>query len=39
MANPVDIGARIYKVLTEIFGKAFTNRMVGTQSNVIKPGL
>ena len=37
MANPVDIGARIYKVLTQIFGKSFTNRMVGTQSNVIKP--
>ena len=37
MANPIDIGARIYKVLTQIFGKSFTNRMVGTQSNVIKP--
>ena len=36
--NPIDIGARIYEVLTKIFGKAFTNRMVGTQSNVIKPG-
>ena len=36
--NPIDIAARIYEVLTKIFGKAFTNRMVGTQSNVIKPG-
>ena len=36
--NPIDIGARIYEVLTKLFGKAFTNRMVGTQSNVIKPG-
>ena len=35
--NPIDIGARIYKVLTQLFGKSFTNRMVGTQSNVIKP--
>ena len=36
--NPIDIGARIYEVLTKIFGKAFTNRMMGTQSNIVKPG-
>jgi len=35
--NPIDIGAKIYEVLTKLYGKAFTNKMIGTQSNVIKP--
>ena len=35
--NPIDIGAKIYEVLTKLYGKAFTNNMIGTQSNVIKP--
>ena len=36
--NPIDIGAKIYQTLNKLFGKAFTNKMIGTQSNVIKPG-
>ena len=35
--NPIDIGAKIYEVLTKLYGKAFTNNMMGTQSNVVKP--
>mgnify|MGYP003134546348 CR=1 FL=1 len=37
MANPIDIGSKIYKVLEQLFGKAFARNMIGTQANVVKP--
>jgi len=35
--NPIDIGAKIFKVIEELFGKAFARDMLGTRSNVVKP--
>ena len=35
--NPIDIGAKIFKILEELFGKAFARSIVGTESNVVKP--
>ena len=35
--NPIDVGAKIFKILEELFGKAFARSIVGTESNVVKP--
>ena len=36
MANPIDIGLRIYQVLTRLYGETFVKNLIGRQTNIKK---
>ena len=36
MANPIDIGRKIYQVLTKLYGETFVKNLIGRQTNIKK---
>ena len=36
MANPIDIGRRIYQVLVKLYGETFVKNLIGRQTNIKK---